>query len=161
MHLLAPFILQNFQKILRANPIFCHEQISFGTNYFYFFHLPIGPFHCAKFKKILAADPELWGCAIFGPKMVHLLQTNLFLDPHLPISPFHWAKKIFRKPVNEPCFFHSYLSICQKSKSDICLLVKYWWLKKAKSHWPRAIFGYNFRTRFFSSMPFSQNLDEP
>ena len=34
--------------------------------------------HCAKFKRILAADPELWGCTIFGPKMVHLPQTNFF-----------------------------------------------------------------------------------
>ena len=50
----------------------------FGTNHYYYFHLPIGPFHCAKFKKILTADPELWGCAIFGPKMVHLPQTNFF-----------------------------------------------------------------------------------
>ena len=40
-------------------PLFCHEQIFFGTNYYYYFHLPIGPFHCAKFKKILTADPEL------------------------------------------------------------------------------------------------------
>ena len=29
-----------------------------------------------SFKKILPADPELWGRAIFGPKMVHLPQTN-------------------------------------------------------------------------------------
>ena len=57
MYLLAPFILQNFKKILGAYPI-CHEQIFFGTNHYYF-HLPIGPFHCAKFKKILTADPEL------------------------------------------------------------------------------------------------------
>ena len=57
-----PFLLNNF----------------FGTNHYYYFHLPIGPFHCAKFKKILTADPELWGCAIFGPKMVHLPQTNFF-----------------------------------------------------------------------------------
>ena len=52
--------------------------IFFGTNHYYYFHLPIGPFHCAKFKKILTADPELWGCTIFGPKMVHLPQTNFF-----------------------------------------------------------------------------------
>ena len=38
MYLLAPFILQNFKKILRANS-------------------------------------ELWGCAIFGPKMAHLSWT--------------------------------------------------------------------------------------
>ena len=37
----------------------CPEQIFFGTNHYYYFHLPIGPFHCAKFKKILTADPEL------------------------------------------------------------------------------------------------------
>ena len=29
----------------------CHEQIFFGTNHHYYFHLPIGPFHCAKLKK--------------------------------------------------------------------------------------------------------------
>ena len=49
--------------------------IVFGTNHYYF-PLHIGPFHCAEFKKILTADPELWGCAIFGPKMVHMPQTN-------------------------------------------------------------------------------------
>ena len=35
-------------------------------------------FHYAKFKKILTEDPELWGCTIFGPKIVHLPQTNFF-----------------------------------------------------------------------------------
>ena len=38
----------------------------------------------------------------------------------------------FRKPVNEPCFFHWCLSTCQKSKSDINLLVKYWQLKNTE-----------------------------
>ena len=28
-----------------------------GTNHY--FHLPIGPLYCAKFKKILTLDPEL------------------------------------------------------------------------------------------------------
>ena len=45
-----------------------------------------------------------------------------FLGPKWPISP---NENFFRKPVNEPCFFHSCLSTCQKSKSDINLLVKY------------------------------------
>ena len=31
----------------------------FGTNHYYYFHHTIGPFHCAKFKKILTAHPEL------------------------------------------------------------------------------------------------------
>ena len=38
----------------------------------------LAPFILQNFKKILRADPELWGCAIFGPKMVHLPQTNFF-----------------------------------------------------------------------------------
>ena len=74
MYLLAPFILQNFEKLLRANPpIQCYEdvpfltqngpfvlnKIFFGTKHYYYFHLPIGPFHLAKFKKILTVDPEL------------------------------------------------------------------------------------------------------
>ena len=70
MYLQAPFLLQNLKK---NGPIqgygdkpfsglkwpICPEQIFFGTNHYYYFHLPIGPFHCAKFKKILTADPEL------------------------------------------------------------------------------------------------------
>ena len=31
-----------------------------------------------NFKKILTADLELWGCAIFGTEMVHLPQTVFF-----------------------------------------------------------------------------------
>ena len=50
------------------NGPFVMNKIFFGTKHYYYFHLPIGPFHCAKLKKILTADPELWGCAILGPK---------------------------------------------------------------------------------------------
>ena len=32
----------------------------------------LAPFTLQNFKKLLRADPELWGCAIFGPKMAHL-----------------------------------------------------------------------------------------
>ena len=73
----------------------CPKKFFFGTNHCYFFHLPIGPFHCAKFKKNLTADLELWRCTIFGLKMVHLPQfflENYYYHSHLPISPFHWAK---------------------------------------------------------------------
>ena len=87
MYLLAPFTLQNFEKnstLMRM----CHFKdqndpfvmnIFFGTNRYYYFHLPISPFYCAKLKKILTEDPELWQCAIFGPKMVHLPQM-FFLE---------------------------------------------------------------------------------
>ena len=36
------------------------------------------PFLWCKILKILTADPELWGCTIFEPKMVHLPQTIFF-----------------------------------------------------------------------------------
>ena len=59
-----------------------------------------------------------------------------FLGPKWRISP---NDNFFKKPLNEPFFFHSCLSACQKSKSDIDLLVKYWLWKNteislAKSH---------------------------
>ena len=51
----------------------------FGTNHCYYFHLPIGPFHYAKFKKILTTDPELSPCTIFGTKKAtHLPQTKFW-----------------------------------------------------------------------------------
>ena len=126
---------------------------------------PLAPFILQNFKKSFRAGPELWGCAIFRPKMAHLSWTKFFLvqtiiitfiyllalfivqnlkkffqriqsyedaqflGPKWPISP---NKNFFRKPVNEPCFFHSCLSTCQKSKSDINLLVKYWRLKNTE-----------------------------
>ena len=74
---MAPFILQNFKKFLGRIQSYedvpflgsewpiCHEQNFFGTNHYYYFHLPIGPFNCAKFKKILTADPYF--CAQKGP----------------------------------------------------------------------------------------------
>ena len=91
----------------------CPEQFFFGTNHYYLFHLPIGLFYCAKFLKILTADQELWGCAIFGPKMVHLPQTKIFQKIINIVLIYLLA--LFRKPVNEPCFFHLCLSTCQNS----------------------------------------------
>ena len=52
------------------------DQKLFGTNHCYYFHLPMGPFHCAKLKKILTADPKFWRFNLFGPKFVHLPQTS-------------------------------------------------------------------------------------
>ena len=176
MHLLVPFILQNFKKTLRSNPelwgcaIFVSKMTHLSwTNFFRYKPLILlsstyWPFSLTKFNKILNADPELWGCTIFRPKLVHLPQTNFFwkivniiliyllapfivqnvkkilpayselrrtqfLGPKWPIPP---NENFFRKSVNEPCYFHSWLSTCQKSKSDINLQVKYWQLKNTE-----------------------------
>ena len=42
------------------------------------FFIPISPFHSAKFWKILRGNPELWGCAIFGPKIAQFVLNNFF-----------------------------------------------------------------------------------
>ena len=39
----------------------------------------LAPFIVQNFKKFLRAHPELWGCAIFRPKMTHLSWTKKFL----------------------------------------------------------------------------------
>ena len=47
---------------------------------------------CKILKKILRADPELWGCAIFGPKMAHLPWKKLFwYKPSLLLSSTYWT----------------------------------------------------------------------
>ena len=72
--------IQSYKDVPFSNlkwPI-CPEQFFFGTKYYYYFRLPIGPFHCVKFKIILTADPELWEYAIFGLKMTHLPKWRLF-----------------------------------------------------------------------------------
>ena len=113
-----PFIVQNL-KILTADPELWQCAISWPN----IDHLPpifflkiiiiliylLAPFIVQNLKKLLPADPELWGYVILGPTTTHF-PNEIF----------------FRKPVNEPCFFHSCLSTYQKVNSDINLLVKYW-----------------------------------
>ena len=72
MYLLACFILQNFKKFLKTIQSYEDMPLSgpkwpispekkfFCTNHYYYFHLSIGPFHCAKsYLKILTADMAL------------------------------------------------------------------------------------------------------
>ena len=117
---MAPFILQKFKKILRADPelwgwaIFGPKMAHLSWKNFFLVQTIIitfiyvlalligqnGPFAPKKFfwgtllksfsftyfphslckilKKILSADPELWGCATFGPKMAHFLKWEFF-----------------------------------------------------------------------------------
>ena len=52
-------LIQSYQNVPFSGtkwPI-CREK--FDTNQYYYFHLLVGPFHCAKFTKILTVDPKL------------------------------------------------------------------------------------------------------
>ena len=121
----------------------CPEQFFFVQTIIITFIYLLGPFIEHNLKKILIADPELWGCTIFGTKMAYLSQF-FFLEKNINIifiyllAPFLGTKwlifsneNFFRRPVNKLCSFHTCLSACQKPKSDINLLTlaeSHFWL---------------------------------
>ena len=78
-------LIQSYEDVPFSGPKWpiCHEQNFFGTNHYYYFRLPIGPFHCAKFKKKFLQ--RIWGCAIFGPE-------NLLTSPVSFIHAYLHAK---------------------------------------------------------------------
>ena len=99
IYLLALFTVQNLKKFLQQIQIYenmpflgpkCSisfplKNIYFGTNNYQHFHLPIGSFLCAKFKKILTADPEFitmhnfW--AQYGPfPLMRIFSENLLMS---------------------------------------------------------------------------------
>ena len=87
-------------------------KIFFGTNHYHSFHLPIGPFHCTKFEKLLQRIQSYEDAQFLDPKW-RICQNKNFSENLL------WALFLSFMPI----------STCQKSKSDINLLVKYWRLK--------------------------------
>ena len=150
--------IQSYEDVPFFSPKWpiCPEQCFFGTNHYYYLHLPIslpiGLFHCTKFKKTSHRRSRVMKICQFRTKYGPFSQTIFFggkiviifiyllapfIVPNLLKSltadpPFFVPKlatspndKYFRKPVNEPCYFHSCLYACQKSKSDINLLMKH------------------------------------
>ena len=206
MYLLAPFILQNIKRILWADPelsgcaIFSHKMAHLSWTIF-FWYKPLllllstcCPFFlCKIYNKFLWPIQSCENAPFLGPKWCicpkQMFLENYWYHFYLTISPFHCAKFqknpssgsrvmrmcnfwtynnpfaqmiiFFRKPVNEPCSFHSCLSTCQKSNSDINPLAKYWRLKNTEISLVESHFWLNLRTRFFPSMQFSQNVNEP
>ena len=96
MYLLATFFLQNFKKILRANPelwecaIFGAKKVLLPQTFFLkiiniiLIYL-LAPFTVQNFKIIPVDPPELLGCTIFGPKMTHfhkweIISENLLMS---------------------------------------------------------------------------------
>ena len=139
MYLLSPFILQNFERILRADPelsgcaIFWPQIAHLSLNKFFCYKpLLLLSSTCLKFLQQIHSYED---APLFCPKWY--IYPNFFLENyyhfHLTVSPFHCAtfqKKnpssgssvmmirnvwltgyaltgFFRKPVNEPCSFHS------------------------------------------------------
>ena len=94
MYLFVTFILQNFKKILRARAMrmcyFWAQNCPFVLNKIYLVQTIImfwkiintiliyllAPFIVQNFKNIVQADPQLWGCTIFEPKMAHFPKSH-------------------------------------------------------------------------------------
>ena len=89
IYLLVLFIVQNFEKLLQRiqsydapflgpkwsiciKQIFGRKIIDISIIYL------LSPFIVNNFKKMFLADPELDGCAIFGPKMAHFPKSDFF-----------------------------------------------------------------------------------
>ena len=115
IYLLALFFAQKLNKNLqRAQSYDDAPNNSFLKIIVIIFICLLASFIPQNLKQIFPADPEL---------------NVQFLGPAWTIPS---NENSFRKPVNEPCFFHLCLPSCQKSKSDINLLVEYWWLKNTE-----------------------------
>ena len=90
--LLALFIVLNLKKFLQRIQSFedapfldpewsiCPTQTFFWKIIDIILSYLLAPFTVQNFKKILPADPELWGCAIFGPKMAHFPKWEFFSE---------------------------------------------------------------------------------
>ena len=91
MCLLAPFILQNLKRIVRADPelsgcaIFGHKMAHLFWTFFFlvqtiitFIYL-LAIFIVQNLQKTLTADPKLWGCPSLDPKW-SICPTIIFLE---------------------------------------------------------------------------------
>ena len=91
MYLLAPSILQNFEKILRADPVQSYEMCHFWAQNgrFVLNKLFLVQTIIITFIRLLAIFivqnlnkflQQIQSRAIFGPKIVYLYHTKIFLE---------------------------------------------------------------------------------
>ena len=75
----------------------------------------LAPFVVQNFKKILPADPELWGCAILGPKIAHFPKWEYFSENVLMslVSFIH-------------AYLHAKIKVRYLSIGEISTIKKYW-----------------------------------
>ena len=118
IYLLVLFIVQNLKNSYNGSRVMriaifgakmVHlPQFFFGKKINIIFIYLLAPFTVQNFKNFL--------------HRIQSYEDAQFWDPKWPTCP---NENFFRKPVTGPCSFHSCVSKCKKSKSDINLLIKY------------------------------------
>ena len=75
-------LIQSYEDVPFSDPKWpiCHEQFFLVQTIIITFIYLLPLFIVQNFKKILSADPELWGCEIFGPKMAHFPKWIFFSE---------------------------------------------------------------------------------
>ena len=102
----------------------------------------LAPFILQNFKKILPSDPELWGCAIFGPKMSPFPKWEFFQKSCL------WASFLLFMPIYMPKIKFRYYSI-----SEILMIKEYWDLIG-----PKPFLSLTWKIDFFQACSFCRML---
>ena len=119
IYLLALFTVQNLKKFLQW--IQSYEDAPF-----------LDPKWSICPKQIFFGKLSISFLSTYQPLSLCKILKKFFLRIQSYEDAQFWAQngpfpqiKFFQKPFSEPCFFHSCLSTCQKSNSDINLLVIY------------------------------------
>ena len=82
---------QKVKNGLKAKKIKLPQMIFFLKNSNKIFMNLLAPFILQNFKRILRANPELWGCAFFGPKIPQFVLKIFFrYKPLLLLSSTYW-----------------------------------------------------------------------
>ena len=94
-------------------------------------------------------------------KRFKIMRIHLFWGQKRHFYPEHFL--FLQKCNDKPCSFHSFfscLSIFKNSKSDVNILMKYWYLKKIKLSLDKSIFCHNLRNKFSQTCSFHRTLHQ-
>ena len=85
--------IQSYKDALFLGPkwFICPKQIFFLKKINIIFIYLLAPFILQNFLKNLKDNPDVWGCAIFGPKIPQFFLNKIFFDkPLLLLSSTYW-----------------------------------------------------------------------
>ena len=81
-------LIQSYQYVPFSGPKWpiCPEQKFFGTNHYYYFHLLVSPFYCAKFTKNSYSGSKVMRMCHFWAQNPPFAPNNFFVENSISIS---------------------------------------------------------------------------